>query len=248
MFEFHQKKIGAIVEENYVYASVLYYFGIKFYDYSEKTLSQVCQQKGLDTKQVILGLESVNESNPGIELNSYPIDLIIEYLKHAHYTFVKKRLPYIAGLIEAYKPKVKQYQNLAKDLKLIFPLFVEDFIHHIYEEEDTLFSYIHQLTKALDNDYNQGALFFRMESFSIQKCAVEHEAHDDEMQGIRTITDDYQLSVAGDIMLKVLFAELQDFEQELITHARIENEILFPKALCLEKDVRQMLNERVQLN
>ncbi len=48
-----QKKINELVNENYVYASVLHYFGIKFYQYSEKTLEQVCQERGLNQQQLI---------------------------------------------------------------------------------------------------------------------------------------------------------------------------------------------------
>ena len=34
------------------------------------------------------------------QLKALPIDLLVEYLKIAHYLFVKKRLPYIAQLID----------------------------------------------------------------------------------------------------------------------------------------------------
>ncbi len=56
-----QKKINELVNENYVNASVLHYFGIKFYQYSEKTLEQVCQERGLNQQQLISNLESVGE-------------------------------------------------------------------------------------------------------------------------------------------------------------------------------------------
>jgi regulator of cell morphogenesis and NO signaling len=36
---------------------------------------------------------------------------------------------------------------------------------------------------------------------------------------------------------------LKEFEKSLITHARIENEILFPKAMSLENKVKKALEE-----
>jgi regulator of cell morphogenesis and NO signaling len=78
---------------------------------------------------------------------SYPIDLIIEYLKHSHYLFVKQKLPYIGRLgcrgFKANHPK--RIMQLKRDLKILFPLFLEDFTHHIYEEEDTLCSSIFRM-------------------------------------------------------------------------------------------------------
>ena len=137
-----RKKIGDIVNENYVHGAVLYYFGITFYDYYEKSLEEACAERGLDSSVVISRLESINQKD-GISLDvlqKYPVELIIEYLKHTHHIFVKERLPYLATLIEDL-PGLTASEH---DLKFVFPLFVEDFIHHIYQEEDTLFDYVHQ--------------------------------------------------------------------------------------------------------
>jgi len=82
----------------------------------------------------------------------------------------------------------------------------------------------------------------------MQRFAMDHEAHDDEMNGIRKITRDYFLPPNCPLHIKVLYSELKAFEQSLITHARIENEILFPKAMALEHQVKKMLEEKVKWN
>lgn len=133
-------------------------------------------------------------------------------------------------------------------LKVVLPLFVEDFIHHIYEEEDTLFTYIRLLDRASRGRYNPSELFYKMERNSLQRFAIEHEAHDDEMEGIRKITSDYHLSGDAPLHVKVIYSELGQFEKSLQTHARIENEILFPKALALENKVKESFFEKVKLN
>jgi len=249
MGTYTKKRIDEIVDENYVHASVLYHFGIKFYDYHEKTLEQVCQERGLNMSQVISSLESVNtkDEKHDLALFSYPVDIIIEYLKHTHYIFIKERLPYLAKLIENL-PDIPS-KNVASDLKFVFPLFVEDLIHHIYEEEDTLFSYVLSLNQALISFYKPTQLYIDMERYSIQNLAIGHDIDDDEMRGIREITNDYCLDATNDSLhIRVVYAELQHFEKELCTHARIENEILFPKALMLEKEVKRMLKRKTRLN
>lgn len=246
----NNKKITELVGENYVFASVLYYFGIKFYDYSEKTLEQVCTERGLDIDVVISRLESIaiEKENGELELLSYPIDLIIEYLKHAHYIFIKQKLPYIARLIENLQCIFPAHSQIIEDLKFVFPLFVEDFIHHIYEEEDSLFCYINLLNNYLHHPGNLSLVFYEMEKFSLQEHAIAHDMHDDEMEGIRSITNDYRLPNEGDLHLKVVFEELKSFEKQLIAHAGVENEILFPKALLLEKEVKCSLKEKIRWN
>jgi regulator of cell morphogenesis and NO signaling len=244
--EICDKKINDLVDENYVYASVLYYFGIQFYNYSEQTLDQACKDRGLNTRSVIHSLESVVKvEKPNLSLATLPVDLIVAYLKHTHFTFIKQKLPYVCSLIDNLNAR---QIPIAKDLQLLFPLFVEDFIHHIYEEEDTLFRYILLLHQATNRKYNAGHLYYEMEKHAIQKYATEHETHDDEMIGIREITNHYEITPDTSLHLKVLYAEMKDFEHELRTHAKVENDILFPKALLLENEVKWMLGQKIKLN
>lgn len=244
-----KRKINDIVDEDYVSASVLFYFGIAFYKYSDKTLQQVCNEKGLSVEAVVQKLESVRnyDSAFAIDFEDYPVDLIVEYLKHAHYIFIKEKLPYIANLIESF-PELKEDEGFSRDLKFVFPLFVEDFIHHVYEEEDTLFDYVIKLLQVHQGSIKSSAVFRQMEDNSLQKFAIEHEHHDDEMKGIRKIANNYKITGQTPLHVRVIFKELKALEKELILHARIENDILFPKALALEKVVRQEISNKIGLN
>jgi len=243
------KRISELVDQNYVHAYVLFYFGIRFYEYSEFTLEEVCLKRKLKVEQVIRELESPTHlKEADLPLVSYPIDLIIQYLKHSHFLFIKHKLPYIARLVESFKANHDDYHAIERDLKIVFPLFVEDFIEHIYEEEDTLFSFIQALERASKGEYVPTKLYYMMEKNAMQKFSMDHEGHDDEMKGIRRITKDYQITPSCPLHVKVLYNELKDFEKSLITHARIENDILFPKAMALENKVKKMIADRVQYN
>jgi regulator of cell morphogenesis and NO signaling len=246
--EYNKYKITELIEKNYVFASVLYYFGIEFYEYSEQTLEQVCLERGLSMQSVINSLESATHQDDLPNLSSLPVEIIIEYLRHSHYLFVKHKLPYIARLIQSLKKEEAKSTPVAEDLKFVFPLYVEDFIQHIYQEEDTLFTYILQLNHALNGRFHPGKLFYMMENYSVERFAIEHDCHDDEMQGIRNITNDYRIEPATSLLVKVVYKELQSFEESLITHAKVENEILFPKALMLEKEVKKIWRSKINLN
>lgn len=242
------RRIADLIDDNYAYAAVLYYFGIGFYDYDQKTLEQVCTEKGLKVQQVIAGLESVYEQpdEQPLPLAAYPIDLVIAYLKHTHFIFIKERLPYLSKLIHNLRDT--DHDDVVEDLRFIFPLFVEDLIHHIYQEEDELFSYVLSLQRALREPNLPVQLYYDMEKYAIQDFAVHHDVDDDEMEGIRHIAHDYDLQHTNNLHLRVVYAELQQFERELKVHASVENEILFPKALMLEKQLKKLLRAKVGLN
>ena len=243
------KRISDLVDENYLNAYVLFYFGIHFYEYSSLTLAEACEKHGLKVARVVHELESPTHlQEADLPLASYPIDLIIEYLKHAHFLFIKHKLPYISRMVDTFKANHADYISVERDLKIVLPLFVEDFIEHIYEEEDTLFGFIQSLERASKNQYRSTNLYYLLEKNSIQKFAIDHDVHDDEMKGIRKITKDYTLSADAPLHVKVLYNELKSFEKSLITHAHIENEILFPKAMALEHSVRKAFFEKTKLN
>jgi regulator of cell morphogenesis and NO signaling len=250
MSTIRQKLINQIVDENYIHASVLNFFGISFYNYSDKTLEQVCLEKGLNVDVVSKKLEAINIEKPeeNLALHKYPVDLIIEYLKHSHHLFVKHKLPYISNLI--LNLDNSRIDKSIKDLKFIFPFFVEDFIKHIYEEEDTLFTYILTLYNSLsiNKKPNIAKLYYAMEKHSIRDYALRHSNDDHEMQGLRNMTNNYILNDPSDMHLKVIYAELNSFESELSRHAQIENEILFPKALSLENEVSFKIKNFISSN
>ena len=245
-----KRTINELVAENHVRASVLYYFGVKFYDYQTSTLEEVCNQHGLKSENVIKALALVNDAseNTLIQLRELPVNLLIEYLKHAHYLFVKKRLPYIGQLIDGLTEVNFRYKALSDDLKAVYPLFVEDFIHHIYEEEDSVFTYVKQLNDFEKTGSRSSSVLYAMKKFSISDFALEHEVHEHEMEGFRQITNNYTYCNEADLHIKVLYSELERFEEDLLIHAKIENDILIPKTLAIESQVKLKFEQLAKLN
>ncbi|NJO01600.1 MAG: iron-sulfur cluster repair di-iron protein [Bacteroidia bacterium] len=243
------KRLSDLVEENHTYALVLHNFGIKFIPIPKRPLEQVCRERGLNLNQVKRSLESIHQRNTEeISLERCPVDLIIHYLKHSHSRFINQKLPYMARLIEDLDVGQIGDAQLVKDLQIFFPLFVEEFICHIHEEEDSFFSYVITLLRASTGQYNLARLYYDMENHSLQYFLLDHHTHDDEMRGIREITNNYSLPAHPSLHLKVLYSELLSLEGELHAHAQIEDEILFVKALKLENLVKEMLKRRIKLN
>lgn len=230
-------------------AAVLHQLGIPFYEFQSSTLSEVCQIKGIRLDHVIRELTApVNRLHPDEKLLiTYPAELIIGCLKHAHGVFMRHKLPYIQNLIQ-HAHTTPPFHGILSDLRLLFPVFTQEFVQHIHMEEDTLFDYIEQLTLVVKRKLAPTRIYYRMEKESINRFITEHEAHDDEMEGIRKITDHYQLDPDSPLPLKVLYNELQSLENDLKEHARIENEILFPKAITLEGRINKMMTDAARLN
>src|SRR5690606_11393369 len=176
-----------------------------------------------------------------------PIELLVAYLKKKHYFFVRQELPFLSNLITGIQPE-QDFGALLADLRIMFPLFVEDFIHHIHEEESRLFKRIELLQDIEDGHFAVQDALTILERDPIHLLADQHEIHDDEMEGIRRLTKDYFLEEDAPLTMKVLYHELQNFEKELSIHAKIEDELLFPKAVELEIEALRKIRKKIQTN
>ena len=63
----------------------------------------------------------------------------------------------------------------------------------------------------------------------------EHDAEGERFRNIAELAHDYTPPADACNTYKVTFAMLQEFEQDLHKHIHLENNILFPKAVALEK-------------
>ena len=87
-----------------------------------------------------------------------------------------------------------------------------------------------------------------METHSIAAYAADHKAAYNVMSGIKTLTSKYAVSAKSTILQNVIYAELQAFENKLIIHSQVENDVLYPKALLLENQVKKHFQELIKLN
>jgi regulator of cell morphogenesis and NO signaling len=250
-FENIQKTpIKDIVSGNYVFAAVLHYFGISFFQYEQNSLKEVCEKYKLNPLQLINELEDwAKRKEPSTEdLYLHPIEVLVSYLKRKHYFFVRQELPFLSNMISGIQSEIQEYKNVLNDLSMMFPLFVEDFIHHIHEEESRLFTRIQLLHEIENDEFELPVALHILEKDPVASLAEAHEIHDDEMQGIRKLTKNYFLPDNAPISIKVLYHELQNFEKELIIHAQIEDQLLFPKAVELEKEVLRKVRKKILNN
>ncbi len=235
------RKISEVVDENYIYGRALHYLGVDFYNYEDTTLRSLCQQKGISKSRLVRSFYQFDSKSriPLHEIQSYPLKLTLEYLRYSHHSYIKDHLPYIAKLVNELPERCEGVM----DLKAVFPLFVEDFINHIYEEEDDLFVYISELISVTNSNHHH-KLHLNKKDICLKSLMGDH-MDEDEMEGIRNLLSSID---TPDTLSKVVVSEIHAFDREILYHAQIENEILFPKAIELEDSIREKSRELSKLN
>ena len=106
---------------------------------------------------------------------------------------------------------------------------------HMIKEETVLFPYIKQLVAAKNSDTTVQHGHFTSVKTPIDMMEDEHELVGGNMEKIRALSNNYSLPEDSCASYAFLFKTLEEFENDLHIHVHLENNILFPKALELEK-------------
>jgi regulator of cell morphogenesis and NO signaling len=228
--------LGEIAAEDMHKALVLKKFGLDFCCGGKRTLAEACAAKNLPVETVEQALEAVvpdAAGNPTLHHREWPAAFLADYIVQVHHRYVRQILPELsayAGKVARVHgdrhPELLEIRQLVQDIS-------DEMTAHMFKEENILFPYI----KILDNKtgaHQAGAPFSTVQA-PINMMEMEHESAGGIMARIRELTLDYTLPEGACGSYRLLYSLLEDFEKDLHIHVHLENNILFPKAIELEK-------------
>lgn len=229
--------LGEIAARDLRKAQIFKKYGLDFCCGGKKTVKEACAQKGLDVTRVEQELKQADlipAARP-LPYNDWGLDFLADYIVNTHHTYVKKNLPDI----RVYAEKVKRvHGNYHPELIRVHELVEEinaELSSHMVKEENILFPYIKQLAQA----QLAGAPGFGTVKNPISVMEGEHESVGRSMEQLRAVTDEFTLPADACASYSLLYRLLAEFEEDLHLHIHLENNILFPKAIELEKQAKQ---------
>ena len=229
--------IGEIVAKDIRKADVLKKYGIDFCCGGNKTIRQVCAEKGIDAIAVEKALQQPIQDITGNNhnYNEWNIGFLADYIVNVHHSYIRKYLPEIQG----YAAKVAKvhgtnHAELAQIQHLVEKVGTE-LTAHLKEEENVLFPLIKQIaqTENTDSQLNKANNF----SAVLEQLEKEHDSVGKMIDEIRKLSNGFAIPEDACTSYKLLYKMIQDFEDDLHIHIHLENNILFPKAQKLEKEL-----------
>lgn len=227
-----EETLGEIVTSDLRKAEVFNKYGIDFCCGGKKTLREACEEKGIDVAVVARELkdaDKIKTSARPLPYNDWSLDFLADYIVNTHHSYVRKAMPDL----KAYADKVAKvhggrHPELLEINRLVQETMAE-MLEHSDEEENVLFPYIKKLVQERkDGDNVKGQIDLRVQ---------EHELVGANMDKVREISNNYALPDDACASYSFLFKSLDEFEQDLHIHVHLENNILFPKAIELEKEI-----------
>lgn len=228
--------VASIVNNDYAAARVFKYFGIDFCCGGRAMLADACRSAGVDFNSVCDALVA-KESTPGasIPFASWPTDLLIDYVLKIHHRGIRTKGPQLLADIKRVAAVHGDAHPELYQLTELFAASLDDLESHLQKEERVLFPY----------GYNLFDASMRKEKLEKMHCGsvanpirVMHSEHNDEGTRYKYIRNLMNGFVAPDdacASYSLMLKDLEEFMDGLFEHIHIENNILFPRFVHLEK-------------
>jgi len=230
--------VGEIAAKDIRKAEVFRKYGIDFCCGGKKSLKQACQEKGLILKDVENALEGVTTSRVVENYDRWKPDFLADYIYNRHHQYYYDEAPVINELLtKVVNHHGERYPELL-DVYRLFTGLLQELNEHFAKEEKVLFPFIKALVLSKQSGNTQAVQNQFSLSAPIQMMENDHEAAGELLAELRTITNEYTAPEGACNSFQFLYQKLKELEEDLHQHIHLENNILFPKALSIEKELR----------
>ena len=237
------KTVAQVVTENIKASHIFKRHNIDFCCGGAITLRSACKEKGIEFEALAEELrhfDTVLDSS--LDYDSWPLPVLIDHIVAVHHEYVLNNIPLILQYADRVaKVHGHQFSEVIEINELVKEVS-QELTLHMKKEELILFPYIKQLNRA-KNPINL-ASYAHLGGIDnpIKMLEDEHEHAGTIFKTINSLTNNYHPPKGACNTFKALYDKLNEFEQDLHKHIHLENNILHPKALVLERNLANSQN------
>lgn len=235
------QSIREIVTQYPSSAKVFHRFDIDLCLQADLSLEGACQELQLSVDQVLEKLtDSEAQERGGMASDPATISLarLVQHIVRIHHLCVRQELPRLAEMtLKLAATRGDRAPELSRVAELIGKLNGEMYAH-IQKEEQVLFPFISQMDQESIVAYPPSHARFRSVTHPIFMMEQEHESADHIVAELIRLTNHFEPPSWACATHIALFSGLREFEADLKQHVHLENDVLFPRAIQLEAELK----------
>jgi regulator of cell morphogenesis and NO signaling len=230
-----EETVGQLVVQRPSRARVFEKFGIDYCCGGKVPLKQAIAAKGLAAETVVAELEreqAPDPQQPG-ERNWATASLtdLCDHIEKTHHARLKLDLPRLEFLTAKVASRHGDRRPALVEIHRIVLGLRAELESHMAKEEQVLFPFCRQLDQA---DALPPAHCGTVRN-PIEAMVAEHEDAGEAIARLRALTDNYTPPLDACNTYRAMYDALHTFERDMHQHVHKENNILFPKAIRVEK-------------
>jgi regulator of cell morphogenesis and NO signaling len=215
--------------------------GIDYCCGGQRPLSEACSHSQVSVDTVIEQLEvaesAVEDSREASHTNwtRESLPALINQILKRHHVYIREEGPRLQKLFAKVATKHgEKHPEILRARELFEGLLAELHVH-LMKEEQILFPYVLRMEESqLSGEPVPPSCFGTVQN-PIAMMMSEHDGAGEALRQIRKATGNLEAPDDACISFQSLYRDLRAFEADLHQHIHLENNILFPRALAMER-------------
>lgn len=228
--------VAALSENNRL---VLEKYNIDYCCHGNASLADSCKSHNVSVSELVreLSAENQHHTSTALHYNVWSPEFLVDFIIENHHHFLKENLAPLAKLLEHVADHHGDKFPELRELYAAYQRFSSTLITHLFREEEELFPFIKKMYRlAAEKRTMQPPYFGSIEKleFSLSK---EHADTGNELALLRELTNNFTPPPGACTSFKRAYSMLKEIYHDTKKHIHLENNLLFPKALEIEKRI-----------
>jgi regulator of cell morphogenesis and NO signaling len=173
-----------------------------------------------------------------LQFNDWPVVFLVDYIIYVHHGYLKNVLPQLSQHIKTFVSVHSKKYPYLQEVERTFSNLSEEILEHTKKEEESIFPYVKQIANTFERKEIYGSLFVRtMRQPLSEVIKKEHSRISNLLLSLREQTNGYRFHSDACTNHQVIYHKLKEFDADMVQHKHLENNILFPKVLEMEKSL-----------
>jgi regulator of cell morphogenesis and NO signaling len=234
-----EKTVRELALENATATRVFEKLGIDYCCGGNKSLEEACRTANLNIDQVLDSLEMAEQSAHAAQRDRdwqvEPLADLIAHIKNTHHKYTREEIARLSPLFgKVCSVHGKNHPELLQ-IRGLFQGLSQELTTHLMKEEMVLFPYILRMEEAaIEKEPIVPAPFGTVQN-PVSMMEHEHDSAGNALRAMREGSNGYSAPADSCISYQTLYKTLAAFETDLHQHIHLENNILFPRAIAMEK-------------
>lgn len=207
--------------------SVFTKYNIDYCCGGHRSIDEACMRVGLDPEKIKKEIfeQAAQATDPAMRPDKWTSSFLVDYIVQNHHGYVRNAIPemnfFLDKVCAAHGTDCPELETIRE----LFNEVADELTDHMSKEELILFPAIKRL-EARDRDDNplNGTI-----QAPIHAMEHEHDSAGNIIKQIRALSNNYTPPDFACPTFKITFKKLQEFDNDLMKHIHLENNILFKR-------------------
>jgi len=240
MYSFENKRISTIVREHYSTADIFKKYGISYCCGGDIDFQTACKLVQIDQEKLLEDLHQAirpRRISMKTDYQNWSLDFLTDYVVNMHHGYVTLILPELqAGLVSFYEQHRKKFPEMEGTIDLLDQI-ARSLVSGDLEEEKNIFPYIKQIENARLYEESYGKLLVSTLGKSLNCLWQNAQRELRLLSKLKDHTSNYEVPPNACTKMHVLYEQLKEFHHELVQHKFLEEKIILPRALAIEREL-----------